>query len=109
MLEIILNIFLIIEKGLVVAFKVKAYEIEGGDDDKIKFLKDKAKTDLPTSYHFDAPVDKKGNFMSYKSFAKLEKQGMQYRLFEHIFEEFKLPEKPLICVTPVVDGELYAQ
>ncbi|MFH1197848.1 MAG: hypothetical protein V1720_19260 [bacterium] len=108
MLETILNIFIIIEKGFVMAFKVKAYKIEGGDDDKIKFLKSRTKEDLPTSYHFDAPVDKKGQFMTYRRFSKFERQGMQYRLFEHIFDEFELPEKPLICVTPVVDGEIYA-
>jgi hypothetical protein len=33
---------------------------------------------------------------------------MHFRLFEEIFSKFNLPEKPLICVTPVVDGEIYA-
>jgi hypothetical protein len=29
-------------------------------------------------------------------------------LFEEIFTKFQVPEHPLICVTPVVDGEIYA-
>ncbi len=36
--EIILNIYLIINNGLVEAFKVVSYEMEGGDDKKIEFL-----------------------------------------------------------------------
>ena len=46
--------------------------------------------------------------MNYNRFAKLEKRGMQFQLFEEIFSNFSLPEKPLICVTPVVDGKILA-
>jgi hypothetical protein len=107
--ETILNIYLIIRNGLVIEFRAVAYQMEGGDDNKIAFLKKKARQDLAASYHFDAPVDKNGQFMSYNRFAKLEKRGMQYQLFEEIFSNFDLPEKPLICVTPVVDGEIVGE
>ena len=107
MSEIILNIYLIINNGDVEAFKAKGYEKGGTDDSKIIFLKERAKEDFDNAYHFDAPVSKTGKYMSYNQFSKLEKQGMQYSLFEAIFEKFKVPEKPLICVTPVVDGEVW--
>ncbi len=107
--EIILNIYLVINNDLVEEFRAVAYEREGGDDNKIKFLKSCAKEDFTKSYHFDAPTDKKGKFMSYRRFHKLEKRGMHFQLFEEIFSKFNLPEKPLICVTPVVDGEIYAE
>lgn len=109
MLETILNIYLVIQNGFVAAFKVKAYEMEGGDDDKIKFLKSKAKEDFDSAYTFEAPSNEKGEFMSYSKFAKLEKQGMHFQLFEEIFSNFKIPENPLICVTPVVDGEIIGE
>ena len=109
MLETILNIYLVIQKGFVVAFRVKAYEIEGGDDDKIKFLKSKAREDFDAAYKFDAPSNAKGEFLKYNKFAKLEKQGMHFQLFEEIFSSFKIPESPLICVTPVVDGEIIGE
>lgn len=109
MLETILNIYLIIENNFVVAFKAISYEYEGGDDNKISFLKSKAKEDISKAYKFDAPVNKSNEFMSYNKFAKLEKQGMHFQLFEEIFSKFDLPESPLICVTPVVDGEFYGQ
>ncbi len=106
--EIILNIYLVINEMLVVEFRAMAYEREGGDDNKIMFLKSRTAEDFPNAYCFDAPTNKNGKFMSYKKFRKLEKQGMHFQLFEEIFSKFHLPEKPLVCVTPVVDGEIYA-
>lgn len=109
MLEIILNIYLIIENGFVTAFRAKGYEMEGGDDNKIEFLKQRAKEDFEHAYHFDAPQNSKGEFMKYKSFSRLEQQGRHFELFEEIFSNFKLPEKPLICVTPVLDGKILSE
>jgi len=104
--EVILNIYLIINNGLVEAFRAVAYEMEGGDDNKIKFLKSKVDEDYTKAFYFDAPINKHGKFMKYHKFAKLEKQGMQYQLFEEIFQKFDIPQNPLICVTPVVDGKI---
>ena len=106
--ETILNIYLVINDGQVVEFRAMAYEMEGGDDRKIDFLKSKAKEDFDKAYKFDAPTDKNGKFMSYNRFHKLEKRGMHFQLFEETFSKFNVPEHPLICVTPVVDGEIYS-
>jgi hypothetical protein len=108
-LETILNIYLIIEKDFVTGFRAKAYEHDGSDNSKISFLKEHAKDDFAGAYVFDAPQNKNGKFMPYKKFAKLEANGMQYKLFEEIFQKFSVPEKPLICVTPVVNGEVWAK
>ena len=107
--EIILNIYLVINNNLVEAFKAVSYEMEGGDDRKIDFLKSRAKEDYPKAIVFDAPIDNNGKFMSYKRFHKFEKRGMHFQLFEEIFQRFAVSENPLICVTPVVDGEIYSQ
>ena len=104
--EIILNIYLIINNGFVIAFRAMAYEREGGDDNKIKFLKSKVNEDFNSAYKFDAPQNAKGEFMKYSKFSKLEKRGMQFQLFEEIFSHFDVPEHPLICVTPVVNGKI---
>jgi hypothetical protein len=106
--ETILNIYLVINNGLVTEFRVMAYEMEGGDDRKIDFLKSKARGDFEKAYKFDAPTDKQGKFMSYNRFHKFEKRGMHFQLFEEIFSSFNIPEKPMVCVTPVVDGEIYS-
>lgn len=107
--EIILNIYLIINNDIVEQFRAVPYEMEGGDDRKINFLKSHAKEDFPKAVVFDAPSDKNGEFMSYKKFHKLEKRGMHFQLFEEIFERYGVPENPLICVTPVVDGKIYSE
>jgi len=106
--ETILNIYLIINNDLVVEFRAIGYEMEGGDDNKIKFLKSKAVEDFPRAYHFDAPTNEKGKFMSYRKFSKLEKRGRQFELFEEIFSNFNIPQNPLICVTPVLNGKILA-
>lgn len=108
MKETILNIYLVIESGIIKEFRAVAYDEEGSDEQKIAFLKSRAKDDYNNSIHFDAPIDRKGNYMPYNKFHKLEKRGLQFQLFEEIFEAFKVPDKPLICMTPVVDGEIYS-
>jgi actin-related protein len=106
--ETILNIYLIINNDLVVEFRAIGYEMEGGDDNKIKFLKSKAVEDFSRAYRYDAPTNKKGKFMPYKKFSKLEKRGRQFELFEEMFSNFDIPQNPLICVTPVLNGKILA-
>ena len=106
MKERILNIYLIIEDHHVTGFKAFSYDEEGTDYEKIDFLKAHAREDFDKAEDFPAPVNKLGKYMNYNKFAKLEKQGMQFRLFEEIFSKFNVPENPLICVTPVVDGKI---
>jgi hypothetical protein len=109
MSETIVNIFLIIESGSVVELRAKKYEADGTDDSKIGFLKERAREDYEPAEIFDAPRNRRGEFMPYKKFSKLESQGMHYRLFEEIFTRYRVPQNPLICVTPVVDGEVWAK
>lgn len=106
MFEKLANIWLVINDDYVVEFRAACYEMEGGDDNKIAFLKSRAKEDYASAFHFEAPKNNKNEFMRYRKFSSLEKHGMQYQLFEEIFEKFELPDRPLICVTPVVDGKI---
>jgi hypothetical protein len=106
--EIILNIYLIINNGIVEEFRAYSYEMEGGDDRKINFLKSQAREDFLKAIRFDAPTDKNDKFMNYNKFHKLEKRGMHFQLFEEIFQRYGVSENPLICVTPVVDGEIFS-
>ncbi len=107
MKETILNIYLIINNDHVEGFRAIDYEAEGTDEEKIAFLKSQVRKDFPRAEEFPAPVNRLGKFMRYSKFAKLEKQGMQFQLFEEIFSKFDVPENPLICVTPVVNGEIW--
>ncbi|RMD49447.1 MAG: hypothetical protein D6830_04855 [Ignavibacteria bacterium] len=104
--ETIINIYVIIENGKVTSFKAHPYFADGTDREKIEFLQSKVKEDYPLSQEFPAPVSPSGNFMSYDKFSKLEERGMQKELYGRIFDEFDLPDNPLILVTPVVDGKI---
>ena len=108
-METILNIYLLIDNGLVTSFKSISYEMDGTDEVKIDYLKTRAKEDYSKAITFNAPQNKNNKFMSYNKFHKLEKNGMQYRLFEEIFEKFNAPQNPIVCVTPVVDGEVWSK
>lgn len=99
---------MVIEDGFVSAFKARAYESGEGDQEKIRFLKKRASIDFAGAYTFDAPVNSKRQYMKYKQFARLEERGMHFKLFEEIFIKFSVPENPLVCVTPVVDGDILA-
>ena len=88
--ETILNIYLVINNGLVVEFRVVAYEMEGGDGRKIEFLKSKARADFDKAYKFDAPTDKKGKFMTYNRFHKFEKKECIFSFLKRFFPTSKL-------------------
>ena len=68
LLEIILNIYLIIENGFVTAFKVKSYEMEGGDDNKILFLKSRVVEDYTNTYHLQSLKSKECTFNYLKKY-----------------------------------------
>lgn len=106
MSEKILNLYLVIEQGVIEEFRAYSYEADGTDDEKISLLKKNAANDFSSSFKFDAPVSNSGKKMKYKQFSKLEKQGKQFLLFEEIFQKFQVPDSPLICLTPVVDGKI---
>ena len=104
--ENILNLYLIIEDDIITEVKAKSYYISGSEEEKIEFLKSKAEQDYQSATIYQAPINKKNKLMTYKQFNKLEKQGIQFQLFEHIFIEHNLPDIPLVCLTPVVNGQI---
>ena len=95
--ETILNIYLIIDKNFVTAFKCKSYQQEGTDEEKIKFLKEHAKEDFSTAFHFDAPQNKNSEFMSYKKFSKIETQGLQENCSKRYSESSVFPKTAYLC------------
>lgn len=103
-----LNIYLIIENNRVIGLKAKSYLVDGSDEEKINFLKSKAREDFNGSYAFDPPLYKDQKPFKYSKFSKLEKLGMHCELYGEIFERFEVPDEPIICVTPCLNGKLLA-
>ncbi len=109
MLEKIVNIYLMIEGEYIKQLKGIAYEKDGNDTEKIDFLKTESFNDINRAIIFNAPISDKGELMSYRQFNKLAKYGKEHQLFGEIFEYFGLPENPLICVSPVIDGKIISK
>ncbi|MFA4922870.1 MAG: hypothetical protein WC557_01610, partial [Ignavibacteriaceae bacterium] len=97
MTEKILNLYVVIDHGIIEEFRASSYEAEGSDEEKISFLKQHAAQDYSSSFKFDPPVSNSGKKMKYKQFARLEQQGKQFLLFEEIFQKFQVPDSPLVC------------
>ncbi len=104
--ETILNLYLVINDGTIDEFRAVSYNQEGSDDEKITFLKSKAANDFASAKIFSPPENKHGKRMTYRQFSKLEKAGKQFDLFEGVFQYYRVPDNPLVCLTPVVDGKL---
>jgi hypothetical protein len=108
-MEKIVNIYVVIKNGFVVNLFAKDYTKDGEDQEKVQFLFENAENDFPTALEYGAAVNKNGEFLSYKQFNKLEKRGMHFQMFQHIFEELEMGNSPLICVTPIVDGKILSK
>jgi len=106
MKEKILNLYLVINNDTIEEFRGAMYEMEGTDDEKITYLKMRAAQDFDSAFKFDSPVSRFGKRMKYRQFARLEQQGKQFAFFEEIFQRFEVPDSPLVCVTPVVNGKV---
>ena len=106
MLEKVLNLYLVINNNLITELRGICYEIDGDDTSKMSFLKEMAKNDFNKAIVFDPPISKSGKNMPYSTFYKLEKTGKQFTVFEDVFKHFGAPDSPLVCLTPVMDGEI---
>ncbi len=104
--EVILNIYLIVEEGMIIEYRAYSYVMGGRDDIKRKFLKTKAPEDFERALSFEAPINKKGKFMSLYRYLKLARRRRHFALFRKIFIHFKAPKDPMINVTFIINGKI---
>ncbi len=94
--EIILNIYLVINNGLVEEFRVVSYEMEGGDDRKIEFLKAHAKEDYPKALCL-MHLDKNEKFMSYKNFTNWKNEECIFNCLKKSFKDLVFQKIRYLC------------
>ncbi|MBU1100009.1 MAG: hypothetical protein KKA84_06355 [Bacteroidetes bacterium] len=102
-MEKIINIYLIIRKGIIEELAAKEYELQGSDEEKISYLESVAETGLISAEKFNSPTNESGEKISYKIFQKFEKQGIHFNLFEEIFRYYDLGDTPLVGINPVIE------
>lgn len=100
MTETVYNLYLIINKKAVTNLGHILYEIDGTEEQKLKFLKEAASRDYKKSKLTKAPPG-----LTIEKCNAMARLGTQLNLFKHVFENHR-PEHPLAIITCVVDGEI---
>ena len=123
MTERIFNLYLFIQSGLtqsgiIRGLGARVHERSGTDSDKIAFLQKQAAADLAEVQRFPVPAQyvlvainsaATQTGLDYRSYEKLVQAGRHLEVFEEVFQAMNAPADPLICITPVVDGNIRIQ
>ena len=120
MTERIFNLYLFIQSGLTPSGIIRelgvwVHERSGTDSDKIAFLQTQAAADLAEAQRFPVPAQyvlvainsaETQAGLDYRGYEKLVQGGRHLEVFEEVFQAIHAPADPLICITPVVDGNI---
>ena len=114
--EMVFNLFLFINDGVIREIGVLSYEISGDDESKLHFLQNKVldwkhsrRRELPHSCILVQPgKQNQHRAITYATFVKLGEIGMQMLLLEEtIFKHYPdCRRDPLMVITAIVDGEI---
>jgi hypothetical protein len=113
MRERVFNLYLYIDSDLITELGAVAYDSEGTDPAKLRFLQSRAPLDYASARRAPVPVRylrlERGQqepvaALRYEAYLWLSRLGRHLEVFEELFEELAAPPAPLVCITPVVDG-----
>lgn len=114
MIEKIYNIFIEVNDGLIRRLGAIEHVMDGTDDEKLEFLKAHVDHDIANVKYFPVPdryvivsngVHNKG-ILSYEKYIQLDQLGRLYELISEILEFYDTVEEPLVCITPITDGQI---
>jgi hypothetical protein len=114
MKERVFNLFLFCTDDIIRQLGAICHEISGSDEEKLAFLQSRVSTDFPTAKRYPVPdryvlvlpgSPGRPGLLRYQTFRELASVGKQIELFEEIFEDQGAPRNPMMCVTPIVDGQ----
>ncbi|TAL63196.1 MAG: hypothetical protein EPN85_00730 [Bacteroidetes bacterium] len=112
MKEKIFNLFLYINSNNIISeIGVATHDLTGSDKEKMTFLQKAVSSDSKNNVKFPPPSnftvvmnEKTIPGTTYDTYMQMCEIGKGILLFEDIFQHYKAPENPLMCVTPVVNG-----
>ena len=114
MKEKLFNLFLFVMGDIIHEIGAVCHERAGTDAQKLAFLQSQVATDFPVAKRYPVPdryilagdrgVAAPGG-LRYQSYLKLTAMGRQTEFFEEVFQHLGAPENPLMCVTPIVNGQ----
>lgn len=123
--EVVLNLWYVRdEEGIIYSLRVKAYLIEGTDEEKLAFLQERARLDyliaepfeIPERFHLTTGVGRNAKRMPVAHVNMLETLDSRIALFEDAFKtienrfpaqsDLNIPQDPVVCSTPLMQNKL---
>jgi hypothetical protein len=107
------NLFLFVEGEVVKSLGAVAHDLEGDDDRIIAFLRSRVAVDASRAARYPLPVACIKSWLGvdaeqglpFEMYSYLERTGKVLHLFEDALQAIKAPQRPLVCITPIVDGK----
>jgi hypothetical protein len=114
MKERLFNLFLFVRGGIIYEIGAVTHDWAGPDALKMALLQSSATADLPNAKRYPVPdryavVSPEGatpRALGYETYLQLAAAGCETEFFEEVFRDLAAPERPLMCITPVVDGKV---
>jgi hypothetical protein len=111
--ETAVNLFLYVESDVINGLGAVAHALDGDDHEIVAFLQSRVAVDAPQATRYPLPVPAIKSWLgidaqeglSFEVFSYLARTGNALRLFEGPLQDLKAPERPLVCITPIVDGK----
>ncbi len=121
--EVIVNLWYVIDdQGLIYSLRAKAYVVTGSDEEKLKFLQQRASLDyliaepfeIPKRFHIRIGTGPGSEIMPIAHSTSLEVMDSPIALFEDALKiiegrfpsqsQIDIPHEPLVCTTPLMQN-----
>ncbi len=122
--EVVVNLWYVInDEGLIYSLRAKVYVVKGSDEEKLKFLQQRASLDyliaepfeIPKRFHIRIGTGPRSEIMPIAHLASLEVLSSPIALFEDALKviegrfpsqsQIDIPQEPLVCTTPLMQNE----
>lgn len=122
--EVIVNLWYVIdEEGLIYSLRVKTYVGKGSNEEKLKFLQQRASLDyliaepfeIPQRFHVRIGTRPRSAIMPVAHLTSLDVLSSPIALFEDALKviegrfpsqsQIDIPQEPLVCTTPLMQNE----
>lgn len=112
-MEQIYNLFYYVDNDIITKVGAVAYNQDGSDDDKIKYLQSKVEDDYRVAQLFKLPdkfrVKHNGSILKgidSVAYLNMCSQGLDHSIFQNVIDFYKCTPDFLSVITPIIDGNI---
>jgi hypothetical protein len=113
MSETAVNLFLYVESEVIKGLGAVAHDVDGGDTEIAAILRSRVGIDASRAARYPLPVESikswlgidAGQGLPFAMWSYLARMGKALQFFDGPLQDLKAPERPLVCITPIVDGQ----